>query len=188
MKPLRTLLIATLFLPLTAFAQEASQTPAVRPDIEELFTAMRLEATTNESLKAVEEMITGNFQQQFAAQAGTSPEAQAKQTAIQKKIFALITSEINWAQLKAPMAKIYAETLTPEETKGIIEFFKSPAGQTFLDKQPILMRKAMEVTQTKMMEVMPKLQTLIQQEMQASKAPAPSSEAPATPAASATPQ
>lgn len=168
MKPLRTLLLAAAFLPLTTFAQEA---PAIRPDIEELFTAMRLEKTTNESLKAVEEMISGNFQQQFAAQAGTSPEAQAKQAAIQKKIFDFISSEINWNQLKAPMAKIYAETLTPEETKGVIEFFKSPAGQVFLDKQPILMKKAMEVTQGKMMEVMPKLQTLIQQELQAAPAP-----------------
>ncbi|HWL53137.1 MAG TPA: DUF2059 domain-containing protein [Chthoniobacteraceae bacterium] len=185
MKPLRTLLLAALFLPLTAFAQEA---PADRPDIEELFTVMRLEKTTNESLKAVEEMISGNFEQQFAARAGTSPEAQAQRAAIQKKIFDFITSEINWAQLKAPMAKIYAETLTPEETKGVIEFFKSPAGQAFLDKQPILMKKAMEVTQTRMMEVMPKLQTLIQQELQASQSPTPSAEASPAPKASATPQ
>lgn len=188
MKPLRTLravLLAALLLPVTAFAQEA---PPDRPDIEELFTVMRLEKTTNESLKAVEEMISGNFQQQFAAQAGTSPEAQAKQAAIQKKIFDFITSEINWEKLKGPMARVYAETLTPEETKGVIEFFKSPAGQAFLDKQPILMKKAMEVTQNRMMEVMPKLQTLIQEELQASESPTPPAGASPTPAAPATPQ
>ena len=63
------------------------------------------------------------------------------------------------------MAQVYAESLTPDVVKGMIAFYKSPAGQTYLDQQPVIMQKSMVITQKMMMDIMPRLQTLIQTEI-----------------------
>ena len=56
--------------------------------------------------------------------------------------------------------------LLQKKSKGLIAFYKTPAGQAFLDKQPLLMQKTMEMTQKRMMEMTPKVQEMIKQESQ----------------------
>jgi len=151
--------------PLFVLADEA----AIRPDVDELFTVMRLEKTMQnameQSMKMVQKMTAGATAQALSK---LSPEAAAKATAMQQKVqvktMALVQEEMCWKKLKGPMAQVYAESLTPEEVKGITAFYKSPAGQAFLDKQPVIMQKSMAVTQKMMMDLMPKLQALIQAE------------------------
>jgi hypothetical protein len=165
MKKCLLALIVAFASPLFALAQE----PAIRPDIEELFTVMRLEKTMqnamDQSMKMVQKMTGG-----MAAQALSKlpPEAAAKATAMQQKMqektMALVQEEMSWKKLKGAMGQVYTESLTPEEVKGVTAFYKSPAGQAFLDKQPVIMQKSMAVTQKMMMEMMPKLQALIQAE------------------------
>jgi uncharacterized protein len=55
---------------------------------------------------------------------------------------------------------------TLEEVRGLIAFYKTPAGQGFLDKQPLLMQKTMAMAQRRMMDLTPKIQEMIKQESQ----------------------
>ena len=157
-----TLLLA--LCPLFSFAQA----PVSRTDVEELRTVMRVEKTMQTAMEQVKKMATSQVARSLTGQ--TSPDDAQKVQAIQDKIFALIQDEMNWQKIKDDCGRIYAESLTPEEIKGIIAFYKSPVGQAYLDKQPVVLQKTMAMQQKMMMGLMPKIQTIIQSaEMQPSQ-------------------
>jgi len=162
------------FLPLLlAFASPwfaLADDAAIRPDIDELFTAMRMEKIMHDSMdqamkmipKMTESMTSQSLSKLSPAEA---EKVRARAEKMQEKTMALVEEEMSWEKIKGPMAQVYAESLTPEEVKGITAFYKSPAGQAFLDKQPVIMQKTMAMTQKLMMDLMPKMQALIQNEI-----------------------
>lgn len=46
-----------------------------------------------------------------------------------------------WLKLQPAYVKAYAEVYSADELRSLIAFFKSPIGQTYLDKMPELNRK-----------------------------------------------
>lgn len=162
----KTILIAILACgaPLLAFADEAT----ARPDIDELFTVMRVEQNIQVAMNQVKQMLP-KMAADAAKQSSATPADTAQVERAQKKALEVVEKEFSWAELKPDLTKVYAETFTPEEIKSITAFYKSPAGQNFLNKQPELMQKTMTVMQAKMMQLTPKLQAAIQSEIQAGK-------------------
>ncbi|MDD3605464.1 MAG: DUF2059 domain-containing protein, partial [Kiritimatiellae bacterium] len=94
---------------------------------------------------------------QFASMAGDRKE---QALAMQQKMMDLIAGEMSWDKIKTDYIGIYAETFTADELKGIIDFYKTPVGRKFIEKQPEIMEKSMRVTQKQMMTLMPKIQAL----------------------------
>jgi len=168
MKKCLLALVVAVASPLCALAQET----AVRPDIEELFTVMRMEKTMQNAMEQVKKMVPQMTANMMSKMSDMPADAAKKAQASQEKVMALIQEEMNWAKFKPMMAEVYAESLTPEEVKGITAFYKSPAGQAFLDKQPVIMQKSMVMQQKLMMDMMPKIQALLKAEMGAASKPA----------------
>ena len=150
--------------PLLSFAVDA---PA-RPDIEELLKVMRTEQSMQSVMEQVKQMIP-QMMASMAAQRKLSPEAAEKTKPMQAKLLALIQDELSWKKFKPEITAIYAESMTPEEVKGIIAFYKSPAGQAFLDKQPIIIQKTMAMQQKIMQGLTPKIQAMVESEMKAAQ-------------------
>lgn len=167
-KLLLPLLLALCVSPLLSLAQQAAA-PVARPDVEELLTIMRVEKTMQDAMAQVKKIMA----QTIAAQPKLSAEESTKTTAMQEKIFGLIEQEMSWQNIKPAMVQIYGESLTPDEVKGITDFYKSPAGQAFLDKQPVIMEKTVAWQQKMMAGLMPKIQAAVQSEVGASAPKAP---------------
>ena len=62
-----------------------------------------------------------------------------------------------WAKLEPEMIKIYAEEFSQEEIDGMIKFYKTPVGQSTIDKMPIVMQKSMQVGYKQMDAITPKI-------------------------------
>ncbi len=139
----------------------SAEDKTARPDIDELLTLTHVQKMSESAIEQMKNMMAG-----VAKRTNVSPDAAEKAKAMQDKMFVLIESEMSWDKMKAEYAKVYAEVFTPEEVKGLVAFYKSPSGQAFLDKQPILMQKTMEMAQKRMMEMTPKIQEMIKQESQ----------------------
>ncbi|MCX6967980.1 MAG: DUF2059 domain-containing protein [Verrucomicrobia bacterium] len=163
-KALLTLLLA--ISPLFTFAQTA----AVRPDIDELFTVMRLEKTMQSTMEQVRKMVPQMTANMIGKMSENDPAAMQKAKASQEKLFALIYDEMSWEKLKPLMAAVYAESLTPDEVRGVTEFYKTSAGQAFLNKQPVIVQKSIAMQQKMMMDLMPKIQAVIKSEFDSAKA------------------
>ena len=79
---------------------------------------------------------------------------------MQGEIMDMMKKELSWESLKPEFEKLYAETYSTEELKGLIKFYESPIGRKFTAKQPEMQQKSMVMVQKMMMKIMPKIQAL----------------------------
>ncbi|MBU8921174.1 MAG: DUF2059 domain-containing protein [Bacteroidales bacterium] len=126
---------------------------------EELLDAMEMQETIEKSFEMVKEMIPAQMKAMGVSEEATSDED--KEAA--QKMTDLIMKEVSWDNLKDDYITIYAETFTEEELRGLVAFYKSHVGRKFIEKQPELMKRSMQISQMKMMELMPKIQALTQE-------------------------
>ena len=66
---------------------------------------------------------------------------------------------------------IYRETFDQAEIDGLIAFYRSPIGQSFVRKMPAVVQRSMAVTQTQMQVVMPKLHDAMNQVLREARLP-----------------
>ena len=125
----------------------------------QLLEAMEMEKQMAQSFEMVKQSIPA-----MMAQMGVSGADAEAQQALMKKVMDLVESEMNWSKIKDDYIAIYAETFSEEELKGLTAFYQSPIGKKLNEKQPELMQRSMQVTQSKMVTLLPKIQALATQE------------------------
>ncbi len=138
-------------------AQEASR----RALAEELLNQMGMKQTMEKSFAMVKRMIPAQMEK-MRPTTEKNPSNATMKTAMDTAMDA-VAQELSWEKMKDDYITIYAETFTEKELRGIIAFYKSPAGQAFKKKQPELMERSMKVTQKRMLQIMPKLRALSKQ-------------------------
>jgi hypothetical protein len=119
---------------------------------EELLGVMNIQKNIEDSFAMVKQMIPAQMRQMGVPTGETSERT--------NKVLDLIMKEMTWDRLKADYVAIYASTFTAGELEGLVKFYKSPIGQKFIEKQPELMKRSMQISQKQMMQIMPKLQKL----------------------------
>jgi len=75
---------------------------------------------------------------------------------------AAMREELNWEKLKPMHVQLYRDTFEQEEIDGLLAFYRSPVGQAFVNKMPLVMQKAMAMGQSQMQAVIPKMKTAIE--------------------------
>ncbi|MDD5676377.1 MAG: DUF2059 domain-containing protein [Kiritimatiellae bacterium] len=155
MKKIIGLIAVSLWLVVwSANAQEASR----RAMAEELLNVMNAQEGIEKSFAMVKQMIPAQMEKMKQATGQTNmPSNVSSQT---DTIMDMMTQALSWDKMKDNYITLYAETFTEEEMKGIIDFYKSSAGQAFIKKQPELMKRSMELTQKLMLQIMPKIQAM----------------------------
>jgi len=133
--------------------------------------------TVMEKMKAQVTMIF----QQIASQMNIQEADKPKLEKYSARFDAILKEEMSWEKVKTQYLDLYTSVFTEEETKGLVDFYKSDLGKKVTAKMPELMQQSMTVARTYMQGVVPKLEELTE-EMRvefegASSAPAP---APAT--------
>ena len=71
-----------------------------------------------------------------------------------------IKRELNWSVLEPRLVKVYVDVYSEDELRGLIEFYKSPLGQKFIEKTPEIMKANAQMTLELMRELMPKLREM----------------------------
>jgi len=166
----RSLVLMAVCLALAAGFVNAQETPR-RALAEELMNLINMRENMEKVYAMLKQMIPAQMER--TAQATGQPGVPANASPRMEKMMALITQELSWDKLKDDYITIYADTFTDEELKGIIAFYKSPVGQAFIQKQPELMKRSMEVTQKVMIQLMPKIQAIMKEEVAPAPVPAP---------------
>ncbi len=82
-----------------------------------------------------------------------------KLIAYRQKIDKLVNDSFDWNKLKGGYIKLYAKTFTTDEMKGIIEFYKTPAGKLFREREN-LARQEMKLMQNQYRQIMPQLRKM----------------------------
>jgi hypothetical protein len=104
---------------------------------------------------------------------GTSPQ---DMEAFEHKALDAAWAGLTPEEIHADAVQIYSEVFTTDELHAMADFYRSPAGQSMMAKQPQVQQKIMAVIRPKMMLVMPKIQQMMhdfvtQQQANVKKAP-----------------
>jgi len=153
------LIIGSLALIPMAQAQEIQENNQTRVLAEELLGAMQVQTAIEKSFEMVKEMMVSQANQMGLPEGEASEKAQGSMN----KTMDMVMAEMTWDKLKDDYISIYAETFNVEELQGLVDFYKGPIGQKFVEKQPELMRRSMLISQKQMAELMPKIQAMTQQ-------------------------
>lgn len=76
------------------------------------------------------------------------------------KMFQVLGEDLSFKSMKDDMITIYVNTYTEEEIVAISDFYKSPAGQKFIQKMPQLMQESMAIMQKKIPPLMQKIEDI----------------------------
>lgn len=67
----------------------------------------------------------------------------------------MVVELLSWDHFKSDIIQIYAETYTQKEVDDLIEFYRSPTGQSSIDKMPEILNKTRLLMQQKFQTILP---------------------------------
>lgn len=147
----------------------AASTPGTIADAEAVINKMKFEEMMERAMDRQKKAVASQFQRmsdQIVAQGGDPTEAKE----FQKKVTDEIFSVLDTAKLKADTTKIYSEVFSKEELNQISAFYSTPLGEMLAAKQPEVQDRLGAVIQSRMAEVMPRVQQMSREFAMAQKA------------------
>ncbi len=127
-----------------SYADESSQ----KMIAEDLLRTMKIDETAKPVFNEIRLMMERQF-----VETGAPEEMRPVLNKYLNRLFSIIEQHLSWQNTKDDMISIYARSFTEDELKGMLEFYKSPAGQAVIDKTPAILQMTMAVTQKRMPEV-----------------------------------
>lgn len=137
--------------PAAAFAA-----PPTPEQVDRLLTVMRAKDTVAAMLPQIEASQRQMVQQLTAGQELSADQrAQLDRTLQQSS--AAVTRALSWEKLEPLYRTLYSQTFEGSEIDAMADFYSTPAGQSMLDKMPLLMQNTMQAVQSL---IVPMLQEL----------------------------
>jgi hypothetical protein len=148
---LSTLIVFGLLFSPAAYADEASHRAAAG----ELLKLMK----TDQMMKPLFEQMRSLMDQQFEAM-DLPEDARPALKKYTDKLLKALQEQLGWDKIKDDYISIYAETFSEEELRAISAFYRTPAGQTYIRKMPLLMKKSVALSQRKMPEILNRMKQI----------------------------
>jgi hypothetical protein len=136
-----------------------SAQPPSDASLEELLKITRAESMLDDTKAGAEQimrLMRTAARYESATRKKLTPVQQDMLNQYAVKAAALIGEEINWSKMKPQMLQLYRDTYTQEEMDGMLAFYRSPVGQSMIEKMPGIAKKSMEISQNQLRELMPK--------------------------------
>jgi hypothetical protein len=134
-------------------AMPALATPASDASIEKLLEVRHVESTVNDLNASFEQEVRKGFTKTIGK---LTPERQGAYDQFIAKATALMREEYDWSKIKQEFIQIYRGVFTQEEIEGLITFYRTPVGQSMLQKMPQLEQKTAELFQRHQIALIPK--------------------------------
>jgi hypothetical protein len=149
---------ATRQLTLDSALTREADTKGTVADADALLQRMRFDELLESSLRVQQEAMAKSMGQMLGQNATEAERAQF--VAFQQRLMELMFREMDLPGLRQDLAKIYADTFTAAEIKAQADFYSTPAGQSLIDKQPVIQQRMTEIILPRTMKAMPKIQAL----------------------------
>jgi hypothetical protein len=171
MKILCVLLLVSLFpagafsadSPVPAAALTQPVPPAVRADpaaVEAMLAAVHFDETMDQALSRQKQIYLGKTRQMMAnlSLPGMPP---AEMQAASQKILDAAWAKLNLKEVHAIAARNYGAMFTPQELRAIADFYNTPAGQAYLEKQPETQQNIVAAIRPHLTQVMHAIQIMV---------------------------
>ena len=148
-----------LFVVTAFFTLAVHAAPAAKPTdamLEELFKLTKVEQMLDPIYDGLEQNMRMSLDQFFDTKTLNAEQKKILKLA-PKRFVNVMRNEFNWERTKPMVIGIYRETFTIEEVIAMIEFHRTPEGQSIIDKMPKVMQATMLENQKMLKEFMPRL-------------------------------
>jgi uncharacterized protein len=124
--------------------------------IKQLLETMHSKGVVDSYMTQVQSTVRDSMQQ-----AGAGQQLNAKQQKIlddfQTKVFDMVKQELNWADLEPTIFEVYRKSFNQSEVDGMLKFYRSPVGQSVIQKMPMVTQQTMASVQGRMKTITPKV-------------------------------
>jgi uncharacterized protein len=151
----------TVRVPLAASAAKTLETKATIAQAADVMSKMKFDQMLEKMIEQQKSAVVNMSKQMMGGMAGKVPAEEFAD--LQRKMMDAIWSEMKPEEMKNEMTKIYADLFSPDELRGMSEFYSTPTGQALIDKQPEMQQRLMQVMMPRMMQAMPRVQQLAQE-------------------------
>jgi uncharacterized protein len=165
-----------LFAALTLTSTALAATPT-KDSVETLLKVTRVERTLDGMLASIDSLMQQSMARAMAGKQQTAEQQRAMEL-MRGKVQQIFREEMTWAKLEPIYVQVYQDTFSQQEIDGLIKFYRTPTGVSYVDKLPIVMQKSMVATQAMMGPMMQKLQAAGQQAVEEAKAAQPAADKP----------
>ncbi len=156
---LKTTLLLSLLcctLPM-AHADDASK----QTKIQELFRLEKLDQISKQSMQRAMDMMNNPAMVQRMSGVQLPPGQQQAMQQLSGKLFPILSSALSWENVEPDYIKLYANAFTEKQIDDMIAFYKSPTGQAFAEKEPMLVQQQSAIAQQRLIGIMPEIQKTI---------------------------
>lgn len=160
---LLTIFITLVCLSLSASAQDQPSATNIAL-ASQLVDLMHLDHAMGVGLNGMKQM------QSKMLDSSTTNSSSDTKTMLQKSMeagFSTATTFMTPEKMHAMYVSVYASTFTAEELQGAIDFYKSPVGQKWIEKQPQVSMAIMAKTTEMMMAAQPQIMDSVKKSMEA---------------------
>lgn len=158
-------------LAIAMLAPSMAQAEPAKPEtIEELLVVSKSQDLIESTYKNLDDNLRVNMDQALSQVSGDPEARRAYVESFSRKMGQIMREEMNWDTLKPMFMRIYGESFTQEELVGVLEFYKTPAGQAMINKMPLVMQKTMAEMQQHMGPMMQKMGAAAQEAIREAKA------------------
>jgi uncharacterized protein len=154
---------------ISAAAAAANNAPASDASIREMLELTNAQQMITGMKGQMTAMMNAAVQNALKGQSIT-PERQAVLDRMSAKMSAVVTDMLNWNDLLPIYMRTYRESFSQDEIDGAIKFYKSPAGQAYVKKLPLVMQNVMHEMQDFMKSAQDKMLAIQRDSMQELKA------------------
>jgi len=161
--------VLALCLLLAVSGARAGDSPASEASVRQLLEVTQTKQLLDNMMGQADAMMQ-NTMKQAAGGATFTPEQQAVMDEMRSKMLALLASEMKWETLESDFIDIYRKSFTEQDIAGMLEFYRTKAGQAVLTKMPVVMQHSMELMQRKMLSMSPKMQQIQRESVEKMKA------------------
>jgi hypothetical protein len=158
-------LFSLAFFTLLAWTQEPPPIdPAKAALIEEMMSLTHPDKMLTQFLQQYKQAFSKGLEDSFRNQLQKNNQDPAQYDSaihnFEDQMFNLMADRMSWDKLKPKFIAIYDETFSKQELADIITFYKTPSGQSLLQKSPALLTKGSQVGQAQMGSALGEIQRL----------------------------
>jgi hypothetical protein len=147
-------IIAGFSLLICAFSALAAE--PTDASIEKLLIVMKAESLMDSVYGSMEQNMRQGMAQVAAGQQMSDEQKRVLENA-PKKFAKVVREELTWANLKPLYIQVYKESFDQKDIDGLIAFYSSKVGQSYINKMPLAMQKTMAAVQQRMEPMIQKM-------------------------------
>jgi len=131
--------------------------PPSQAQIDKLLEVTRVRESIASMLPQIQASQQQMIQQMLAGREFSAEEQQHLDAMIATSMNT-VASLLSWDELQPLYRDLYTQTFDADEVRAMIDFYTSPAGQSMVQKMPLLMHSAMQAVQGKLLPFLQELQ------------------------------